>query len=681
MNIKSGLGLVMIVVGLLLSPVGAYADSIIPSFTIDPYIVSQTSQAIDDGISITATSVSTVKVQITNGFNASEDSFAFNNVPGLVLSSASINANGDIATFTGTGTVAQFEQLLRNIAYKNSNVSPATMSRTFLFSLGTSPPASAATSVSVTKPMRFLVIRGMSTAGGTISPSGDTDTVAFTTPTYTMTPDAGFYLEDIIFSDFAGNSASLSSLGLMENPFTFPSVLVNGDRILHAVFEPFATITTSGASGVYIRGTTPHVVDSGVVVSAGTITAAKVSIGTGFDSGEDVLTFTPTGGITGSYDVSKGILSLTGLGTAAEYQAVFRSVLFSNASASKVPQKLQVSFSLGDLNVNPDNGHFYEVIDKGESISWTDANTESARHYYFGIQGYLATIRSEPENAVIKNILSTTAWMGASDVAVEGVWRWATGPETGAHFFGAAITGNCRNNLGGVVDGYYINWSGGEPNSCNEDHATITSQGSWNDVRDDAGQVDSYVVEYGGMGGDPPHTLIATTDFDVTNYHVTASSGANGSITDQGLTTFFVTGSSPVYTITPDANFQVADVIVDGVSQGAVSGFVFSNIDDDHTISVTFERIVHTITATLSGDGQGTISSPGATTYRQAIDSASYTIASDSNMFFITDVIVDGVSQGQIDFFDFGPVMAPHTIEAVISTRPQLDSNFFGTGF
>ena len=57
---------------------------------------------------------------------------------------------------------------------------------------------------------------------------------------------------------------------------------------------------------------------------------AKVVISSGFVPGEDVLTFTLVGGITGSF--VGNTLTLTGTGTLAEYEQVLESVQYQNTS-------------------------------------------------------------------------------------------------------------------------------------------------------------------------------------------------------------------------------------------------------------------------------------------------------------------------------------------------------------
>ncbi|MFZ2048723.1 MAG: hypothetical protein WAV25_00235 [Minisyncoccia bacterium] len=76
-------------------------------------------------------------------------------------------------------------------------------------------------------------------------------------------------------------------------------------------------------------------------------------------------------------------------------------------------------------------------------------------------------------------------------------------------------------------------------------------------------------------------------------YTITASSGANGTVTPAGVTTKS-SGTSQTYTITPSANYSRSTVLVDGVNNTtAVSTgtYTFSNITANHTISATFSAV------------------------------------------------------------------------------------------
>ena len=47
-------------------------------------------------------------------------------------------------------------------------------------------------------------------------------------------------------------------------------------------------------------------------------------------------------------------------------------------------------------------------------------------------------------------------------------------------------------------------------------------------------------------------------------------------------------GANKTFTIKPNTSYHVANVLVDGVSVGAVTTYTFSNVTANHTISATF---------------------------------------------------------------------------------------------
>ena len=70
-------------------------------------------------------------------------------------------------------------------------------------------------------------------------------------------------------------------------------------------------------------------------------------------------------------------------------------------------------------------------------------------------------------------------------------------------------------------------------------------------------------------------------------YTITATAGAHGSIDPEGKVSV-KGGSDKVFTISPNNGYRIEEVRVDGRSVGTVSYYVFSNVDENHTISVTF---------------------------------------------------------------------------------------------
>jgi hypothetical protein len=116
------------------------------------------------------------------------------------------------------------------------------------------------------------------------------------------------------------------------------------------------------------------------------------------------------------------------------------------------------------------------------------------------------------------------------------------------------------------------------------------------------------------------HTISAT--FAIDTYAITSSAEANGTITP---TTTVNHGSNAKFTITPNAHYHVADVLVDGTPVGAVLSYDFTNVISAHTISATFAIDTNVLTVTKSGTGLGIVTaSPGLLNWNLSTGTGSY---------------------------------------------------------
>lgn len=85
------------------------------------------------------------------------------------------------------------------------------------------------------------------------------------------------------------------------------------------------------------------------------------------------------------------------------------------------------------------------------------------------------------------------------------------------------------------------------------------------------------------------HSISVTFKPKVVTHTITATAGSNGSITPSGAVTV-TDGADQTFTITPNKGYQIANVLVDGKSVGAVSSYTFKNVTADHTIYATFVK-------------------------------------------------------------------------------------------
>ncbi|MEH2022944.1 beta strand repeat-containing protein [Nostoc sp.] len=115
------------------------------------------------------------------------------------------------------------------------------------------------------------------------------------------------------------------------------------------------TITSASASALAYTENTTTAIDSAITVSdvdSPNLASATVTITSGFASTQDTLAFINQNGITGSYDSSTGVLTLTGSSTVANYQTALRSVTYTNSSDNPTLTPRTVSFIVNDGAAN-----------------------------------------------------------------------------------------------------------------------------------------------------------------------------------------------------------------------------------------------------------------------------------------------------------------------------------------
>ncbi len=175
-------------------------------------------------------------------------------------------------------------------------------------------------------------------------------------------------------------------------------------------------------------------------------------------------------------------------------------------------------------------------------------------------------------------------------------------------------------------------------------------------------------------------------------YTISATAGAGGGITPSGAVTVNY-GGSQTFNITINSGYHIADVVVDGVSQGTIPSYTFTNVTAGHTISVTFASDTYTITA--SAGPNGSITPSGAVSVNYGSDQT-FTIAPDPG-YHVESVSVDGGAlTPPPTTYTFTNVTADHTISTTFSINPTISSiapnygtiannplNFtlYGTGF
>ena len=285
----------------------------------------------------------------------------------------------------------------------------------------------------------------------------------------------------------------------------------------------------------------------------------------------------PVNGVdNATYDKSSGELTFNGTATLANWITAFKLVGYIFDDNGTNPNSTRsLIFSLSNrIPYNHTDGsvHFYDYVESDEITFGTAIDeAESDGKKLFGLQGYLATITSQEEQEYIEPKIDGFGWLGACDrldnttirtrcnISAsetdnltgrpwdntsgtyvygdgESYWYWVTGPERLQYMF--RDTGNCTNSNstindrqkthplnGGSFDDNdsqqsYRNFADCEPNNyrhavSGENHLHFYSDGSWNDYRHDDDNIEGYLIEWGGMSGDPTLDLTENKTYTI----------------------------------------------------------------------------------------------------------------------------------------------------------------------
>ena len=141
-------------------------------------------------------------------------------------------------------------------------------------------------------------------------------------------------------------------------------------------------------------------------------------------------------------------------------------------------------------------------------------------------------------------------------------------------------------------------------------------------------------------------------------YNITVTQASNGVISPG--TQQVAWGSTPTYTFTPSSGYVVQNVLVSGVSKGAISSYTFAPVTSDQTLTGSFVIKAYYISANASAGGSinpsGIVSADYGTNKQ-------FQITPDTGNI-IGSVVVDGTYAGKNSTYTFPNIVSNHSISA-----------------
>ena len=449
--------------------------------------------------------------------------------------------------------------------------------------------------------------------GGTVSPSGITSVNYGSNQTYTITPITGYSISEV--------KVDAVSVGAVTS-YTFTNVITN-----HTISASFS----GGTGGVGSIPRTDQIIFS-CLASTLPASGSTGAWSTNYPSGQSLATIgTPTAETISGRKWEKNLnIDGDGFRFGGSYSSAIACTGASIVLAAK-PTRMS------------DSGNWRSIVDVfyDRLVLGLTNDTGQVNVRRNGSLDFSTLTVPDGQMTILSLVVQSN-----------GTYKvWANG----AQVMNITSTSDMTSLVPGVTGGAggygtYINVGRNNPDGWTTFNGNIGDVFLYKSALTDTerGQLEQYIAN------------------KLTDYAIAASASAGGTISPTG-TVVVQSGTNQTFNIAASTGYAIANVVVDGVSQGAISTYTFTSISASHTISATFSVLTYTIDAS-AGTG-GTIS-PSGTVTKNYGTSQTFTIAA-SGGYSVAKVTVDGVSQGAITTYTFNNITANHTISATFAQIMQ----------
>ena len=370
------------------------------------------------------TNIESAVVQITGNYVNGQDVLAFTNTGTIT---GVWNAVAGTMTLTGSDTLANYEAALRSITFENTSNAPSELTRTVSFtvndgdvdsntltrdidvtSVNSTPVESTIEGTNIaftendgptqiTNTIAIADVDDTNIESAVVQITGNyvngQDLLAFTdtgtitgvwnavsgTMTLTGTDTLANYelaLRSITFDSGDDPTSLTRTISFTVNDGNNDSNTLTRDVDITPVNDAsVVTIdatTLAYASGAIDIDPTLTVID----VDNTMLVSAEVRLANGAIPSEDRLRFVDQLGITGSYNIGSGILTLTGTASVADYETALRSVQYEDIKASPTVGTLIVEFTVNDgTDISLVDSRTIEIIDDEPPRASDDSGT------------------------------------------------------------------------------------------------------------------------------------------------------------------------------------------------------------------------------------------------------------------------------------------------------------------
>ena len=620
------------------------------------------------------TNIESATITISSGYQSSEDVLAFSNANGIT---GSWNSGTGVLTLSGSDSKANYETALESITYQNTNTDDPNNSNrtiTWLINDGDTNSAAVTSTITVADVNDAPVLAN---AGGTLAyTEGDAATVVDNSlsitdvddsnqESATITISSGYQSsEDVLAftnaNDISGSwdsgsgvltlsgSASKANYETALESITYQNTNTddpnNTNRVVSWVINDggasssavTSTITIGDANDApvlsdasatlaYTEGDSATVIDASLTIADvddTNIASATITISSGYQSSEDILAFTNTDDITGSWDSGTGVLSLSGSASKANYETALESITYQNTNTADPNNTNRVvSWVINDGTANSVAATSTITVakvndapvlaDAGATLAYTEGDSASV------IDSSLTITDVDDSNIESATITVSSGYQSSEDVlafsnanGITGSWNSSSGVLT---LSGSATKANYETALESIT---YFNNETDDPNNTNRTITWVVSDGDNNstgitstitiaDSNDaptvsDAGSTLAYTEDDAATVIDSSLTITDADDTNIEGATITISGGYQSSedVLDLGNTSLGISvesNTSGVLTLTGSATIANYETALESVT------YQNTNTSDPNNDNRTVTWVVNDGAANSSG--------------------------------------------------------------------------------
>ncbi|MBF0108595.1 MAG: tandem-95 repeat protein [Magnetococcales bacterium] len=411
------------------------------------------------------------------------------------------------------------------------------------------------------------------TATETIAKSWNATTGVLTLTGSATVADYQALLRQVTFTSTSDDpKAGTRTVTIKVNDGDLDSALASYSIVVVAVND--APSMTAGSTLNYTENDAATVVESSLTVTDldnASLTGASATISSGYQndtSDSDTLAFADSGGITGSWDATTGVLTLTGSATKEAYAAALKTVTFVHTGDNPTTDNRTISFVVSDgsasstavtSTVAMTAVNDVPVVTATASIS-VNEGIDAVQNTAMVIDGSITVKDAESDTITAATITIGTNYVNDEDVLI----------------FPATL-GNIQADTTNGSDSGYSGW--------NATSGTLKLTGS--------GTVAEYqaalrTIKYHNLDSDIPTASTRGISFQVTDTGQSLAATAQVTMVPQNDSPTLVQGSALLPSYTEDSPTSKHAELID-------NGIVLADVDDTNiegatvTISATYD--------------------------------------------------------------------------------------------